>query len=444
MTLGDVLNQYPSSIIIICMAFAYLWLSLYIFRVNPDDTVSKLASGAVFILFLYFLSNLLVSIATSRHQLILFQRALWWLPLAPVLWLQLSQRLTQPVQFRGAIMYRLGKIINYTRASTVISALYGIAILFLLAGIFTDSLFNFSAIRDVDLPIKNKVIPTGPVYSLFSVYLFLTILAAFVNFLSAWWRERRSQFWWLSVGGALFWLASAGLFIASLTGIRIGYSLGNITLGTGMVIVAIAILRHNALLKKEVLEKDAIYVSIGALGITIVYGITLLIGQGTATNTPVVSLLLITMLALSTHMLADTLKIWFSQIIGTRLGLFTKSDIDKMKHLYHEASKVKRQRGPTVELFNDGDKTINQLLDLLTPRQCEIITLRAKGFSDKQIADTLDIKLPTVRKHVEDIKNRIGSRDKADCAIYCIVTGLLTKDDLVDWFDSLKITDHNI
>ncbi len=142
-------------------------------------------------------------------------------------------------------------------------------------------------------------------------------------------------------------------------------------------------------------------------------------------------------------MLADELKIWFSQLIGTRLGLFTTGDVDKMRQLYREASRVKRQQEPAVELFNDGNKTVEQLLDLLTPRQREIITLRAKGLSDKQIADVLNIKLPTVRKHTEDIKDRIGSRDKADCAIYCVVTGLLSKEDLMDWFDSLDFINQS-
>ncbi|MBE0448515.1 MAG: hypothetical protein IBX64_10545 [Actinobacteria bacterium] len=110
-----------------------------------------------------------------------------------------------------------------------------------------------------------------------------------------------------------------------------------------MIIVAIAILRHNALLKKEALERDAIYTSIGALGITAVYAIAIFIGQGDILEVPIAGLVLITTLALATHMLADTLKIWFSQLIGTRLGLFTPSDIDKMKQLYHEASRVKRR-----------------------------------------------------------------------------------------------------
>lgn len=470
MTLGEILNQYPSSILVACTAFAFLWLALYVFRVNPEDGVSKLASGALITVFLYLFSNFMISTATAISQVILYQRALWWLPFAPVLWLHLSQKATQPLEFRGVVRHYLGIGINTMRASAALGAFYGIAALFSLAGMFTGSLFRFNAIHVVSLPLKDHSVPTGPGFVLFAIFMFLLTSIAWINFLAAWWRDskssvdearflwsgtrellftgfpfykspNRSQFWWLSLGGILFWFASVGLLVKSTVAIRTHFTLGNSILSIGIIIVAIAILKHNALLKKEALEKDAIYVSIGALGVTFVYTFAVFMGQGSVLGIRVSTLMIIATLALSTHMLADTLKIWFSQLIGTRLGLFTAGDIDKMKQLYHEASRVKRKREPVVELFNDGNKTVDQLLDLLTPRQREIITLRAKGLSDKQIADALNIKLPTVRKHVEDIKNRIGSRDKADCAIYCVVTGLLSKEDLVDWFDSLDIAD---
>lgn len=439
MTLGDVLTQYPSSLITVGTAFAFLWLALYVFRVNPEDSVSKLASGAMVTVFLYLFSTFMVGTATSKAQLILYQKSLWWLPFAPVLWLHLSQKATQPLELSGAGR-PLGAMLNAVRSSTVTGAFYGIAALFLLAGALTDSLFKFSAIKSTDLPVTYHNVPTGPGYILFTAFIFLTISIALANFLVAWWKNKKhSQFLWLSLGSLLFWIASTGLLITSITGATAGFITGNRIMAIGVIIVAVAILKYNALLKKEALEKDAIYVSIGAVAITLVYAGAVFIGESNILHVPAPTVVLIAALALSTHMLAESLKIWFSQLIGTRLGLFTETEVDKMKHLYIEASKVNRQQELAVELFDDGDTSVDQLLQLLTPRQREIITLRAKGLSDKQIADTLDIKLPTVRKHVEDIKTRIGSRDKADCAIYCIVTGLLTKDDLLDWFDSLDI-----
>jgi len=472
MTLNELIGQHPASIITILTALAFLWLALYVFRVNPEDSVSKLASGAMATIFFYLLNDFMASTATSLSRVMLYHHLLWWLPFAPVFWLHLSQKATAPLEFRGVIRGWIGKLINALRSNSALGALYGCAALFFLAGTFTDSIFNLSAIREFDLPLKDKNIPAGQGYFMFAAFVFSISSFALINFLSQWWQgskakigevtffwrgiseliysgipfsksPHRSQFWWLSLGSALFWLASAGLLFAGATELRLSPISGNRLLGIGVIIVALAILKYNALLKKEALERDVVYVSIGALAVAIVYVASVILSHGKALDVPVATVAVIASLSLSTHMLADTLKIWFSQAIGTRLGLLTVSEVDKMKQLYHEASRVKRAQGPVVEIFNDENKTVGQLLQLLTPRQREIITLRAKGLSDKQIADSLDIKLPTVRKHIEDIKNRIGSRDKADCAVYCIVTGLLTKEDLVDWFDSLKINGND-
>jgi len=468
MTLSELISQYPASIITILTALAFLWLALYVFRVNPEDSVSKLASGAMITIFFYLLNDFMTSTANSVSRVILYQHLLWWLPFAPVFWLHLSQEATRPLVFRGVIRGWIGRLINSLRSNSALGALYGCAALFFLAGTFTDSVFNLSAIRELELPLRDKEIPAGQGYYMFAIFVFSISSFTLINFLSQWWQEskarigeatffwrgiselaysgipfskspHRSQFWWLSLGSALFWLASAGLLFAGITEIRLSPVTGNRLLGIGIVIVAFAILKYNALLKKEALERDVIYVSMGALAIAVAYVASVILSHGKALDVPVATVAVIASLSLSTHMLADTLKIWFSQAIGTRLGLLTASDVDKMRHLYQEASRVKRAQGPVVTIFDDENKTVDRLLQLLTPRQREIITLRAKGLSDKQIADSLDIKLPTVRKHIEEIKNRIGSRDKADCAVYCIVTGLLTKEDLVDWFDSLKI-----
>ncbi len=451
MTLGDVLNHYPSSIVIATMAFAFLWLALYIYRVNPEDSASKLASGSMISIFVYLFGSFMVITATKKPEVILYQRILWWLPFAPVLWLHLSQKATPPLEFKHPLGSQISAIVNAMRTSAAMGAFYGIAALFFLSGIFTDSLFKFSGLHKAKLPLGNHGLPTGPAYKLFAVFMFVVVSVACINFLAAWWKDVKkgsksaldSQFLWLTLGTILLWAASIGLLVKIVTDIHVRHSPGNIVLGVGMVIVAFAILKRNALHKKEALQRDAIYASIGALGVSAIYATALFIGQGGIMGVPVISLVLVTTLALTTHMLADELKIRFSQLIGTRLGLFSTRDVDKMRQLYHEASRIKRRQEPAVELFNDGNKTVEQLLDLLTPRQREIITLRAKGLSDKQIADVLNIKLPTVRKHTEDIKDRIGSRDKADCAIYCVVTGLLSKEDLMDWFDSLDFANQN-
>ncbi|MBI4733834.1 MAG: hypothetical protein HY779_03315 [Rubrobacteridae bacterium] len=443
MTLGEIITQYPSALLTASIALAFLWLALYVFRVNPDDSVSKLAASAMFTVFLYLFSHFLVGAATSRMQVLIYQKTLWWLPFAPVLWLHLSQKATRPplTQTKDKTTSRINPrvLLNSVRSPSVLGFFYGIALVFKIIELFTNGIFQIDFVNYIQLPMKNEIIPTGPNYPLFALFTLLTVTLACINFIFEWRQSQKSEYLWLSLGSICFWIASVGLAAKTFMGLDTGFAYGNSVLAIGIFVVAIAILKHNALLKKEELERDVIYTTLGAIGISAVYAVTLIIGQGSVTKVPAITIAFIAALALCTHILADNIKIWFSKTIGTRIGLFTDRDVNKMKELYYQASKMKRHPSPVVELFKDDGSSIDQLASLLTPRQKEIITLRAKGLSDKQIASTLDIKLPTVRKHIEDIKNRLGSRDKADCAVYCIVTGLIGKDDLINWFDSLNL-----
>lgn len=45
---------------------------------------------------------------------------------------------------------------------------------------------------------------------------------------------------------------------------------------------------------------------------------------------------------------------------------------------------------------------------MLTPRQREILALRAAGYSHKEIAERLGIAMGTIKVHVTDIKSRLG------------------------------------
>ncbi len=94
---------------------------------------------------------------------------------------------------------------------------------------------------------------------------------------------------------------------------------------------------------------------------------------------PVASLAIVASLALATHLLADSMKISFSRLVGMRLGLVTEGEVDEMERLYQEAAQVKRRQEPVVRIFDDGDLSASRLLELLTPRQKEIIRLRGEG-----------------------------------------------------------------
>ncbi|MHB0976773.1 MAG: response regulator transcription factor [Candidatus Aquicultorales bacterium] len=441
MSFSELLMKNPSGLITALIALAFLWLALYIVRVDHEDSEAKLAAAAMVSVFLYLLGDFMVGTLTDVYYIRLYRGALWWLPFAPVFWLHLSQKVTERRDAVSSSGFTCNAL-TLMRSPGFLGSLYGAAALFAVAGAFTDSLFAYSSIKETGLPVLHGNLPTGPVYVLFAVFVVVVSGVAWLNFLEAWGDEGwapGSRFKWLSLGGLLFWISSGGLLIKSLWQVKLEYPLGNMVLGAGMAIVGLAILHRNALVKKEELERDVIYTSVGALGIATIYALSLFFGQGGTGEVAASTVMIVASLALTTHMLADVLKVWFGKLIGTRVGLVTDGQVQEMENLYSEASRIKRRHAPLVDLFEDGDDTAERLLSLLTPRQREIITLRAKGLSDKQIAEAAGIKLPTVHKHIEDIKSRIGSRDKADCAIYCLVTGLLSKEDLGDWFDSLNI-----
>lgn len=50
----------------------------------------------------------------------------------------------------------------------------------------------------------------------------------------------------------------------------------------------------------------------------------------------------------------------------------------------------------------------NRSIQSLTYREKEVLRLRAKGFSSKKIADTLNIEITTVRTHLKHIYSKLG------------------------------------
>jgi DNA-binding NarL/FixJ family response regulator len=67
-------------------------------------------------------------------------------------------------------------------------------------------------------------------------------------------------------------------------------------------------------------------------------------------------------------------------------------------------------------------------LDVLTPRQREILQLVAEGKSTKEVAQMLDLSVKTVETHRAQIMDRLGIRDLAGLVRYAVRTGLVSTD----------------
>jgi DNA-binding NarL/FixJ family response regulator len=67
----------------------------------------------------------------------------------------------------------------------------------------------------------------------------------------------------------------------------------------------------------------------------------------------------------------------------------------------------------------------SQELELLTPRELEVLKLIAEGQSSKEIATTLVLSIKTVESHRANILNKLGMRDRVDLTRYAIRRGLI-------------------
>jgi len=57
-------------------------------------------------------------------------------------------------------------------------------------------------------------------------------------------------------------------------------------------------------------------------------------------------------------------------------------------------------------------------IESLTEREREILTLVAKGTSDRQIGELLFITEGTVKNHMSNILSKLGLRDRTQAALY--------------------------
>jgi DNA-binding NarL/FixJ family response regulator len=67
-------------------------------------------------------------------------------------------------------------------------------------------------------------------------------------------------------------------------------------------------------------------------------------------------------------------------------------------------------------------------LEVLTPRQREILQLVAEGKSTKEVAQILDLSVKTVETHRAQIMERLGIHDLAGLVRYAVRTGLVSSD----------------
>ena len=72
----------------------------------------------------------------------------------------------------------------------------------------------------------------------------------------------------------------------------------------------------------------------------------------------------------------------------------------------------------TSDKFANASNNSMAYIDSLTEREHEILTLVAKGASNRQIGELLFITEGTVKNHMSNILSKLGLRDRTQAALY--------------------------
>ncbi len=68
----------------------------------------------------------------------------------------------------------------------------------------------------------------------------------------------------------------------------------------------------------------------------------------------------------------------------------------------------------------------NQVQEILTERETDVLKLLAKGFTNKEIADKLNISINTVITHRKNISQKTGIKSVSGLTIYAVVQKLIS------------------
>jgi DNA-binding NarL/FixJ family response regulator len=105
---------------------------------------------------------------------------------------------------------------------------------------------------------------------------------------------------------------------------------------------------------------------------------------------------------------------------GAAMGLDAAVDLALAPPQHEEAAPVRKPTETAIAAAHPGVA--------LSPREQEVVTLIAQGFSNRQISERLTLSVRTVERHIENVYNRLGISGKAGRAIvtaYALRHGLV-------------------
>jgi DNA-binding NarL/FixJ family response regulator len=133
---------------------------------------------------------------------------------------------------------------------------------------------------------------------------------------------------------------------------------------------------------------------------------------------------------LTTH--ADEASILDALRAGARGYLTKDAGIAEISRAVHAAADHQALLDPVVHSRLIAAATAGarpaptpaSLPDELTPREAEVLSLIARGLSNREIAATLVVSEATVKTHINHVFAKIGARDRAQAVHYAYTHGL--------------------
>lgn len=108
---------------------------------------------------------------------------------------------------------------------------------------------------------------------------------------------------------------------------------------------------------------------------------------------------------------------------ATRIVMRTVSLTDLVRYVC-DAARAGEPQGRTLALVHGSAGTTSVLRAVpvgtaeLTQRELDVLRLVAAGLSNREIADTLFLGLPTVKNHVQHLMRKLGVHRRSDAARY--------------------------
>ena len=105
--------------------------------------------------------------------------------------------------------------------------------------------------------------------------------------------------------------------------------------------------------------------------------------------------------------------------------LLKDADADQVAQAIRAAVAGQTHLDPTVaRMLADSIRNPRNTAQPLTPRELEVLTLMAKGSSNRQIAETLTVSERTARTHVSAILAKLGLVSRTQAALWAVREGL--------------------